>query len=167
MHRAALVLAASGLLTASLLGSRDGDAPIRPAAVVPDSTLPDVAAAEVTKTGGLVRVNPIHFATYSAGMRAFIVGHERAHVLLGHERTPDLTPRQVARMELAADCLAAHQLIRRGDAGAVIAAVRYFTADGLDAVDDEHPSGLRRATTIVACQAAEEATALQRLTGGS
>lgn len=139
--RASWVVCIGGLGLLPLVAAARRTPPDLLIPVVADSSLRDVAAAELTPGGTRIRVNPETLATFGPEMQRFILAHERAHVTLHHRREPHLAPSRIARMELDADCAATRALVRKGDDRAIDAAVRFFSTEGLLARDPEHQIG--------------------------
>lgn len=122
---------------------------------IPSDTLGDVAVAEYGEHGSVIYYNPAALEALGP-VGIFLMAHERGHIALRHTRANALLAGRSALdsvlqgRELAADCYAARSLGPESRE-VTLAAVRFFSRLGGVRFDTAHPSGSRRAATILAC----------------
>ena len=122
---------------------------------VPRDTLSDLAVAYADPDDPIVYYNPRLMERMGPEISAFVLAHERAHILLGHRRPQagmarEALERLLQSWELDADCLAAAWLARERPS-ALEAATTFFLRMGPGRVDPEHPIGSVRAAQLEAC----------------
>ena len=129
----------------------------RPAEIrtVPLDTLSDLAVAFADPIAPVIYFSPRLMRRFGPEISAFVIVHEHAHIMLGHQRpsgamSGEEKEQLLQRWELEADCLAAAILSRERPA-AVAAARRHFELMGMNRVDREHPTGQARASRIELC----------------
>lgn len=123
---------------------------------VADTTLRDLAVAVYHPTRPVIYYNPVLLQRVGPLLAAFFMAHEYGHIHFRHTRAnalsagPDARDSVLQERELEADCYAARSLAGRNDA-AVQAAARFFSRMGSFRFDAEHPTGARRAATVLSC----------------
>jgi hypothetical protein len=122
---------------------------------VPSDTLHDVALTTFEHGRPVIYYNPVLLQQIGPELAAFFLAHEYGHVRYGEAGAALLKGdgewtllRQ--QQELEADCYAT-ALLADQNAGAIEAALRFFTRMGPFRFDSLHPSGSQRAAKILAC----------------
>lgn len=167
IRRVALVL-----LISVAVGTRPGSSQaVHPGAYVreiADSSLRDVAVAVSDPIDPVIYYNPRLMERFGPNLSAFVLAHEYGHIRFGHRRIAARVPDRAEMMrqfELEADCYAARVLEQVKPAAATVA-IEFFRKMGEFRYDDEHPTGVERATRIESCRHDRTAPASEALAAG-
>jgi hypothetical protein len=130
---------------------------------IASDTLRDVAVAAFVQGRPIIYYNPALLQGFGPRMAEFFLAHEYGHIRYGHaggalshEEGEVNLLRQ--RQELEADCYAARALADY-QRESVETAVRFFRRMGPYHYDAYHPTGSQRATRILSCLPAVDASA--------
>jgi hypothetical protein len=123
--------------------------------IAPLDTLSDLAVSYADPADPVIYINPRLMRHYGPDISAFVLVHEQAHIMLGHQRPAgSVAPSDLEQLlqgwELEADCLAASMLVRERPS-ALSAAREHFRRMGTERIDREHPTGRERALRIDQC----------------